>query len=182
MNSRVLLPIAHGSEELEAVTIIDLLRRARIEVVVASLDGAPVTASRGTRLIPDRSLHEALEEDYDMVVLPGGLPGADHLANDQRLLQLIREMDGKGRFIGAICAAPKVLVRAGILNGRKATAYPGVLEAENHPGSTGEAVTRDGHVLTSKGPGTAMDFALELIKLLEGENTRIEVESALQRP
>lgn len=178
----VLIPIADGTEELEAVTMIDLLRRAGIDVVVASLSGEAVTCSRGTKLVPDCSLPEALASDYDMLALPGGLPGADHLAADQRLTSLIREMDGSGRWLAAICAAPKALARAGVLEGKKATSFPGVLEAEGHELVTGEAWTRDGNVLTSRGPGTAMDFALELIELLLGAENRQEVEQALQRP
>ena len=179
---RVLIPIADGSEELEAVTMIDLFRRAGIEVLVASLTGEPVTCSRRTRLVPDLSLEEALNQDYDMLALPGGLPGADHLAGDVRLKSLIRDMDGQGRYLAAICAAPKVLMRADTLSGRKATAFPGVLESEGHDRITGEAWTRDGHVFTSRGPGTAMDFSLELIEVLVGEEKRNEVEQALQRP
>jgi len=178
----VLIPVADGSEELEAVTMIDLLRRAGIEVTVASLDGDAVTCSRRTKLVPDCSLPEALERDFDMLALPGGLPGADHLAADQRLTGLIRRMDGDGRWLAAICAAPKALRRAGVLEGRRATSYPGVLEAEGHDLVTGEAWTRDGHVLTSRGPGTAMDFALELVEVLSGRPKRLEVEQALQRP
>ncbi|MDX1380126.1 MAG: DJ-1/PfpI family protein [Xanthomonadales bacterium] len=180
--SRVLVPIANGSEELEAVTLIDLLRRAGIQVTVASLDGEPVTASRGVRLIPDVSLDAALEHEYDLVVLPGGMPGADHLRDDARVVDLLRRMNESGRFVGAICAAPKVLHAAGVLEGRRATAFPGVLEAAGHDAITGEPVTRDAHVLTSRGPGTAMDFALELIETLEGRAKRDEVESKLQRP
>lgn len=178
----VLIPIADGTEELEAVTMIDLLRRADIEVTVASLNGAAVTASRGTRLVPDTSLDTALEQSYDMVALPGGLPGSDHLAADPRLQKLIRAMDAERRFVAAICAAPKALARAGVLAGRSATAYPGILEAEGHADITGAAWTRDGHVLTSRGPGTAMDFALELIAVLAGKEVRNSVEAGLQRP
>ena len=179
---RVLIPVADGTEELEAVTMIDLLRRAGIEVVVASLSGKPVTCSRGTRLVPDLSLDEAMNREYDMLALPGGLPGADHLANDMRLISLVQEMDSRGSYLAAICAAPKVLSRADVLSGRRATSFPGVLESEQHDRITGEAWTRDGHILTSRGPGTALDFALELIEVLAGEHKRREVELALQRP
>jgi len=178
----VLIPIADGSEELEAVTMIDLLRRAGIDVTVASLDGGTVTCSRGTRLAPDLSLDEALQRDYDGIALPGGLPGADHLADDPRIIRRVREMDAQQRLVAAICAAPKVLTRAGVLQGRRATSYPGVLEAEGHEQISGQAVSRDGHVMTSRGPGTAMDFALALIEALEGPEKRAEVEAPLQRP
>lgn len=179
--TRVLVPLAQGCEELEAITIIDLLRRAGIEVVAASLDDGPVTASRGVRILPDMSLDEALRLEYDMVALPGGLPGADHLAADDRLTALLRRMNESGRFVGAVCAAPKVLARCGILEEKTATAFPGILEAEAHPLISGDAVTRDGSVITSRAAGTAMDFALELIEALAGRQTRAEVENGLVR-
>ena len=181
MPKRVLVPLAMGCEELEAVTIIDLLRRAEIEVVVAGLENGVVTASRGVRLVPDTTLDEALKQDFDMVALPGGLPGSDHLAADERIGEILRKMNDSGKFVGAVCAAPKVLVRRGILDGKSATAYPGVLNAENHPDIRSEAVIRDGMVITSRSAGTVMDFALELIEALNGRENRLAVEKSLER-
>jgi 4-methyl-5(b-hydroxyethyl)-thiazole monophosphate biosynthesis len=178
---RVLVPLAEGCEELEAVTIVDLLRRGGIEVVVAGLRDGIVTASRGVRIVPDMSLDEALQLDYDMVALPGGLPGADHLAADRRITDLLRRMNESGRFVGAVCAAPKVLARSGLLRGRTATAFPGILQQEGHPDISGDAVTRDGTVITSRAAGTAMDFALALIEALAGPETRDTVEQGLVR-
>ena len=172
----VLIPLAQGCEELEAVTVIDLLRRAEINVTTAGLDKQPVTASRRTVLIPDTDLDTALKEDYDMVVLPGGLPGADHLENDERIKDILIRMANSEKFTAAICAAPKVLAKAGLLENIPATAYPGVLE-----NSTGEAVVTSGKIITSRGPGTAMDFALTLIEQLVGKNKRDEVEKGLVR-
>jgi len=179
----VLIPLAQGCEELEAVTIIDLLRRADINVVTASLDGAPVHASRGTVIIADKQLDEVLDNNFDMLVLPGGLPGADHLDNDPRIRALLRKMADDNKFTAAICAAPKVLVSAGLLKGKNATAYPGTLEKMDLPNTTlvSQAVVVDGNVITSRGPGTAMDFALILIELLLDKNTRHNVEAALVR-
>lgn len=153
-------------------------------MVSAGLEAGPVKASRGVTLLPDTTLDQALERDYDMVVLPGGLPGADHLDNDPRVRALLREMSDTGRYTAAICAAPKVLAGAGLLEGRQATGYPGVLEALGLPATRlSEApVVRDGKVITSRGPGTAMDFTLELIEALVGKDQREAVESALVRP
>lgn len=179
---RVLVPIAEGSEELEAITIIDLLRRAEIEVVVAGLQPGPVTCSRQTVVVPDMTLDEALQQDFDMVVLPGGLPGADHLDNDERVHALLKRMADSGKFVGAICAAPKVLANAGLLAGKRVTSYPGFLDGrDDGVASTGGAVECDGKIVTSRGPGTAMDFALMLIEQLEGRAKRDEVESRLVR-
>ncbi len=181
MPKRVLIPLAQGCEELEAVTVIDLLRRAGISVVSAGLDKQPVTASRQTVLIPDTDLNTALLDDYDMVILPGGLPGADHLDNDPRIRDVLVKMANSEKFTAAICAAPKVLASAGLLVGKQATAYPGVLESNSETTVTGDAIVIAGKVITSRGPGTAMDFALTLIEALVGKDIRDEVEKGLVR-
>lgn len=179
---KVLVPLAEGCEELEAVTIIDLLRRAGVEVVTAGLTDGPLTASRGVVLVADMALDDALQSDYDMVVLPGGGPGSDRLDEDPRIGNLLRQMADSEKFTAAICAAPRVLKNAGLLDGKKATCYPGVMEVSDLPGlDTGEAVIQDGKVVTSRGPGTAMDFALHLVELLTDSGTRNEVEQGLQR-
>lgn len=181
---RVLIPLAQGCEELEAVTIIDLLRRAGIEVVTAGLDEGPVSCSRGVVLVPDTTLDEVESEEFDMIVLPGGLPGADHLEADPRILRLLETMAREGKYTAAICAAPKVLARAGLLEGRSATSYPGVIDALDLPATRvrSQPVVVDGKVITSRGPGTAMDFALELIEQLAGAQQREAVEAPLVRP
>jgi 4-methyl-5(b-hydroxyethyl)-thiazole monophosphate biosynthesis len=179
----VLVPLAQGCEELEAVTIIDLLVRAGVEVVTAGLEEGPVTASRGVVLLPQMTLEQALERDYDMVVLPGGMPGATNLENDMRLRELLRTMAANGKFTAAICAAPRVLASAGVLSGKRATSYPGHLDKMDLPDVEyrEEAVVQDGKVITSRGPGTAMDFTLHLVEQLVGREKRNEVEAGLQR-
>jgi len=180
---RVLIPLAQGCEELEAVTVIDLLRRANIEVVTVGLDENPVTASRGVRLIPDTTLDAVLEDAFDMIVLPGGLPGADHLNNDPRIQALLKQQVQNNKKVAAICAAPKVLATAGLLDNKRATAYPGTLEKLNLAFTeiTSIDVLMDGNIITSRGPGTAMDFALTLIRQLSDKTKRDEVESGLVR-
>jgi protein deglycase len=181
---RVLIPLAEGFEELEAVTIIDLLRRAEIEVVSAGLAAGPVTGSRGTVLVPDSTLDAELEADFDLVVLPGGQPGADHLNADPRVHRILERHHAEGRFTAAICAAPKVLADAGLLDGRSATSYPGAVEVSRFPriDMIEAPVVVDGQVVTSVGPGTAMDFSLTLIELLAGPERRNSVEAKLLRP
>ena len=178
----VLVPLAQGCEELEAITVVDLLRRAGVTVVTAGLDEQPVRASRGTVLVPDTTLDEALKQQYDMVVLPGGLPGADHLDGDTRIRGLLRQMADGDRYTAAICAAPKVLAGSGLLEGKRVTSFPGALDAFEGFDYRSEPVVQDGKIITSRGPGTAMDFALTLIENLLGKNRRDEVEAALQRP
>ena len=180
--AKVLVPLADGCEELEAVTIIDLLRRAGIEVVAAGLKPGVVKASRGVQLVPDATLDAALQDRYDMVVLPGGMPGASHLKDDARILALLKKMAAEGRYTAAICAAPMVLAEAGLLQGRQATSYPGFLDGVADVSVSTSAVVQDGTVLTSRGPGTAMDFALALVEVLAGGDTRRQVETALVRP
>ncbi len=180
----VLVLLAQGCEELEAVTVIDLLRRADIDVVTAGLDNRPIIASRATVLIADTRLEDVLNRAFDMIVLPGGLPGADHLAGDPRLIALLKRHHAAGRYTAAICAAPKVLAAAGILDGCAATHYPGAVDRSAYPNVTftDEPVVVDRTLVTSRGPGTAMDFALQLIELLLGHEPRDTVERALVRP
>lgn len=179
----VLVPLAPGCEELEAVTLIDLLRRAGVEVVTAGLDDQPVRASRGVVLVPDTVLDQVLERDFDLLALPGGTQGADNLNADPRIHALLKRMAAAGKYTTAICAAPKVLAQAGVLQGRTATSYPGALEAfaPDDVQVSNRPLEIDGKVVTSRGPGTAMDFALALIELLVGREKRDEVEAGLQR-
>jgi len=181
--ARVLVPLAQGCEEIEAVTVIDLLRRAGIDVISAGLDAKPVRASRGVVFIPDTTLDEALKQEYDMVVLPGGQPGTNNLDADSRIHALLKKMADCEKFTAAICAAPKVLANAGLLAGKRATAFPGTLEKLQLTDTRLEhaPVVKDGKVITSRGPGTAMDFALSLIEILAGKSKRDEVETELQR-
>ena len=178
---KVLVPLAQGCEEIEAVTVIDILRRAGIEVVSAGLDSLPVRASRGVVLLPDTTLDSALKLDFDMVVLPGGQPGSNNLKADMRILDLLRRMVEQGKYVAAICAAPSVLAASGILDGKRATSFPGALNAFPKVQQQHTAVVEDGKLITSRGPGTAMDFALVLVERLMGKTKREEVSAALQR-
>ncbi len=181
----VLIPLAEGCEELEAVTLIDLLRRAGITVTTASLGHQrTLTASRQVGLVADTLLDNVLDDDFDMMLMPGGQPGTDHLNNDHRVHALIKRLQHEGRYLAAICAAPMVLASAGILDGKRATSYPGALNKEKWPAIeiSAEPIVTDGKVLTSRGPGTAMDFALTIIELLTDKTTRDKVEAGLVRP
>lgn len=177
----VLVPLAQGCEEIEAVTIIDILRRAGITVVSAGLDTQAVRASRGTVLIPDTTLDEALKHSYDMVVLPGGQPGTNNLKADTRILALLRQMAHQDKYVCAICAAPSVLAATGLLDGKSATSFPGALSAFSKVNLQNTAVVEDQKIITSRGPGTAMDFALTLVERLAGKVKRDEVEAGLVR-
>jgi protein deglycase len=183
--SRVLIPLAEGFEEIEAVTLIDVLRRADIEVLVADLrpQAGPVTGSRGVRVESDVPLDQVDLETIDMLVLPGGLDGTLAMMDDPRLLDLIRARRAADRPTAAICAAPMVLVAAGVEQGLEITSHPSVRDR------LGRAIVRDEPavvscqgVLTSQGPGTSMEFALALVEELAGPRTRAELAEAMVVP
>jgi 4-methyl-5(b-hydroxyethyl)-thiazole monophosphate biosynthesis len=178
---RVLVPLAPGCEEIEAVSIIDILRRAKIEVVSAGLDAHPVRASRGVVLLPDSTLDAALQHEFDMIVLPGGQPGTDNLRADARIIALLKQMAAQEKYIAAICAAPSVLAAAGLLDGKRATCFPDCLDEFPNVLLQNSALEIDDKIITSRGPGTAMDFALTLVELLAGKATREKVTLGLQR-
>lgn len=179
--SRVLVIFAEGSEELEAITLTNILRRGGIEVTLAGLTAGPLRGSRGTQILPDSTLDAALAEIYDMVILPGGMPGTKHLRNDARVITLVQQMSKAGDWVAAICAAPSVLAAAGLLDGKRATCYPGSLNEFPQVLVQESAIEQDGKLLTSRGPGTAMDFALLLLELMAGKSTRQQVEGGLVR-
>ncbi len=180
--SLALIPLAPGFEEVEAITLIDLFRRAAMTVIVAATMENPVRASRDVLVVADVILDEVLRQGFDLIALPGGGKGADNLANDDRVISLVQKQYQAGKWLGAICAAPKVLARAGLLHGKKATSFPGALDASMGIDCIDQPVVVDGKVVTSQGPGTAMDFALALIELLEGKAKKLAVEGPLQRP
>lgn len=167
----VLVPIAKGFEEIEAVSIIDVLRRAHIDVVVASLDdSALVVGANGITIETDANIHNIHVDILDMIVLPGGWDGTKALAEDANVQRLLKEMDAKGKNIAAICAAPYALHKAGVLK-EKFTCYPSVEEHIRIEGYQDDRamVVEDGNVMTSRGPGTAICFALAIVKKLKGE-------------
>lgn len=179
----VLMPLAEGFEELEAVSIIDVLRRAGIKVVVAGLKDGPVRGARDTVVVPDASLDAVMDQDFDMVVLPGGMPGVKHLHDDARIKTLLDRYTQKDRYTAAICAAPSILADYGHLDGKNATSNPKFRDQVAIDGVRyhEDAVVTDGNIVTSRGPGTSIDFALALIEQLVGRARRDEVESGLVR-
>ncbi len=169
MAKRALVTIADGIEEIEAVCIIDTLRRAGAEVTVASVDGLQVMASRGVKLVADKLIGDCQGETFDLIVLPGGLPGAEHLRDCALLVEMLRAQEASGRLYGAICASPAVVLgHHGLLGDKRATCHPAIEEQLVCAEKSDERVTVDGNCVTSRGPGTAIDFALELVGRLFG--------------
>ncbi len=170
MTINVLVPIADGTEEIEAVTIIDVLRRADAQVTVASVGALQITASRGVKIVADCLIDDCKDDAFDMVVLPGGIPGAEHLRDNPVLKEILIRQSSAGKMYGAICAAPAVVLEHhGLLAERKATAHPGHVEALSDSSAAASRVVVDGNCVTSRGPGTAMEFALKLVELLFGK-------------
>lgn len=177
----VLVPLADGFEELEAVAIIDVLRRGGVKVVVAGLLPGPVKGSRDTVVVPDAALDDVMKQDFDMLVLPGGMPGVKNLREDPRIKKLLQRYTQSDRRTGAICAAPSVLAAHGYLTGRKATSNPKFRDQVAIAGVSysEDPVVVDGNIVTSRGAGTAIAFALSLVEQLAGQAMRHDVEVGL---
>jgi 4-methyl-5(b-hydroxyethyl)-thiazole monophosphate biosynthesis len=183
MSKKVLVPVADGSEEIELVSIIDILRRAGAEVTAASVDGLQITASRGVKLVADRLISQCKAETYDLIALPGGMPGAEHLRDSGLLVDLLKRQREEGRLYAAICAAPAVVFQPhGLLAGKKATCHPGRADTLENRAAVNSRVVVDGNCITSQGPGTAMEFALKLVELLLGKEKMKEVAGPLVMP
>ncbi len=177
---KVLVPLAEGFEEVEAVAVIDVLRRADVEVFVAGLAPGPVAGSHGIELSTDGTIDEVDAAGLAAIVLPGGMPGTTHLMEDERVLGLVRALHAAGRPTAAICAAPMVLAAAGVADGVAVTSHPsvrdklGAAEVVDAP-----RVVRSGHVWTSQGPGTALEFALALVEELRGAEEAARLRAAM---
>lgn len=175
---KVLLLLADGFEEIEALTIVDILRRASISVHMCSINEEYV---RGAHMIIVKSdiLIEDIDSDYDMVVLPGGMVGALNLNNDERVIELIRKYFFQNIWVSAICAAPLILNTARILEGKNVTSYPGILEGIKGFQYLEDAIVVDGNLITSRGPGLAMEFSLKLVQVLEGKEKEDSLRESL---
>ncbi len=178
----VLLPLAEGFEEVEAVALIDVMRRGGIEVRVVYLEdelhGRLVTGANGITIQADMSIKNIISDDFNMIVLPGGWEGTYALAENARVIELLKEFKAK-KIVGAMCAAPFVLKKAGIL-GNNYTCYPGAKDEIDHPGyRDDQKVVIDGNIMTSRGPGTAVCFGLEIVKILVGEESMQAVKDGM---
>ncbi len=178
---KVLVPLACGFEEIEAVNIIDVLRRAEIEVLVASLDkNRLVKGANGIRVETDYEIKDVIVDALDMIILPGGHGGSHILSEDETVQNILKEMDAKGKNIGAICAAPLALHRAGVLK-HNYTCYPSYEKEIREEGYIGDKsmVVVDANITTSRGPATAICFALQIVKKLRGEESYLRLKRGL---
>jgi 4-methyl-5(b-hydroxyethyl)-thiazole monophosphate biosynthesis len=184
--SKVVVPFTEGFEEIECVAVVDILRRAGVLVCLASLDGGPVTGRSGITVHPDAALAGVMDEDWDMVVLPGGMPNAHLLRDDANVQALVTRLYSQRKSVAAICAAPVALAAYGMLGGRRVTSHPGV-EAElreREPSAVyvDDAVVEDDFLVTSRGAGTAVAFALRLVTRLCGQERADQVRDSIVAP
>nr|HDN00823.1 DJ-1/PfpI family protein [Deltaproteobacteria bacterium] len=176
---RILVLLAPGFEELEAIAVIDILRRAGLEVISAGTIPGPITSARNVSVLPDKFFDEVKEEDFDFIVLPGGLEGTENLAEDRRVIKMLKNQLVSGRGVGAICAAPTILDRHDLARGKTITCHPTCRAAIQKARFSEDRVVRDGHLVTSQGPGTAVEFALKLVEVLIGRDKMLDVNSGL---
>lgn len=175
---KIIVPLAEGFEEIEAINVIDILRRADVDVVTAGLKEGLAVGSHKISVLPDTTLEKIDYRDFDGLVLPGGAPGFINLGNDERILKMAREMDRAGKVVAAICAAPSVLIKAGVLQGRRATVSPsGKAQVEACAKFSEDRVVVDGNLVTSRSPGTALEFALKLVEVLAGKEKMLQIKA-----
>ncbi|XP_021890204.1 protein DJ-1 homolog B [Carica papaya] len=174
---QILVPIANGSEEMEAVMIIDILRRAKANVVVAAVgDNLEILASRQVKLVADILLDEAAKFSYDLIVLPGGLGGAQTFANSEILVNMLKKQMETNRPYAAICASPALVLEPnGLLKGKKATAFPALCSKLSDQSHAENRVVVDGSLVTSRGPGTTMEFSLAIVEKLFGRDKALDL-------
>jgi len=172
---KVLIPLAPGFEEIEAIAVVDILRRAGVEVVTAGTAENPIEGRNKIRVLTDTSLDSVKEQDFDMIVLPGGAGGTENLKKDMRVKEIVERLYKNGRFITAICAAPTVLSAIGVTAGRTITSHPSVRTKLEKEKLSEERVVVDGNIVTSQGPGTAIEFAFKLVEVLVGKEKAREV-------
>jgi 4-methyl-5(b-hydroxyethyl)-thiazole monophosphate biosynthesis len=161
---KVMVPFAEGFEEIEALTVVDVLRRAGIQVDTVGIVGSVILSAHGVRMMVDKRLSEINPDEYDAIILPGGSPGYINLGRSGKVIEIIKKFNSKNKVIAAICGAPSILAREGLLDDKKATIYPGNEKLLTYP--RGNPVVVDGNIITSQGPGTAMEFALKIVEKL----------------
>ena len=176
---KILVPLAEGFEEIEAITIIDLLRRAGAEVIVASLEKRNVQGSHGLKVIADTVLDEVLDENFEMVVLPGGVPGAPNLMGDTRIIKLLKDQAAASKTSAAICAAPAVLQEAGLTDNKTITSHPAWADRMTTAVHTGARVETADLLITGQAAGSAMEFSFKLIESLFGKEKVAEINAGV---
>jgi 4-methyl-5(b-hydroxyethyl)-thiazole monophosphate biosynthesis len=180
MSKKVLLLVADSIEELEAVTVIDCLRRAGADLTIASVQKREITTSRKVKITADCLIADCREQVYDLIVLPGGMPGAEHLRDSKELTEMLRKQKSSGRFYAAICASPAIVFEYhGLLADKKATCHPSLADKLKNKQALSQQVVVDGNCITSQGPGTALEFSFKLVEVLFGSQKSEELAKAM---
>ena len=180
---KVLVPLADGFEEIEAVAVIDILRRAQdVEVTVAGVGKKAPQGSHGITLHADQRIEPLVGGEYDLIVLPGGMPGTRRLAESHAVARFLKDQTSAGRLLAAICAAPTILEQHGLLAGVRATCHFSVRDRLKTCVYVDEPVVQDGNIITSQGAGTAVEFALRLVEILVGKEESDRIAEAIRRP
>lgn len=174
---RIMMPFANGFEEIEALAVVDLLRRAGIEVDMVGVVGSMMAGAHGIKVVMDKKLNEVRIDDYDGIVLPGGTSGYENLGRSKIIMDGIRQLNDQGKLVAAICYSPMLLAKAGVLDNRKATIYPGMESKIPYP-REGKVVV-DGNIITSQAPGTAIAFGLAIIEYLMGREKANKIKRAI---
>jgi len=176
----IAVPLAEGFEEIEAVAVIDILRRAGINVTTAFIKSNPVTGSHNIPVTADADFSTLSPSEFDGIVLPGGMPGSRHLKEDPRVIDFIRAVYSRNGYTAALCAAPTVLYHAGILKGRRVTVFPEYAASMPDAAVTGDSVVIDERIITGKGAGAAIDFALALVSEMAGSDKAKKLRASMQ--
>lgn len=177
MEIKILVPLAEGFEMIEALSVVDVFRRAGAHVDLAAIgDSLKVKSSHNVEVMADRTLVDCVNETYDLIVLPGGIPGAENLKNSVVLAELLKKQNSENKLYGAICASPAVVLEYhGLLEGKNATCHPLFVDQLSIKEHVGEKVVFDKNCITSRGAGTSIEFGLELLGILMGEDKKKEV-------
>ncbi len=177
---KVLIPLAEGFEEIEAVTIIDTLRRAEIDAITAYLEKNPVSGSHNIQIIADIGINDIEAEEIDAIILPGGMPGSENIKNNAAITSIIKKIYKKKGIIGAICAAPIALGALGALEGKNATCYPGFENQLKGATVCKKPVVADGNIITGNAAGSALHFALEVVRKIKGEDVMLSLKEKMR--
>jgi protein deglycase len=180
MSKKALIAVADGTEELEAIAIIDCLRRAGADLTIASVQKLQITTARKVKITADCLIGGCLGQVYDLIVLPGGMPGAENLRDSKELTEMLKQQKQSGRLYAAICASPAVVFEHhGLLADKKATCFPLMAEKLKNKQAVNQTVVVDGNCITSQGPGTALEFSLKLVELLFGSEKSQQLAKAM---
>lgn len=177
---KLIVFLAEGFEEVEATTVIDYLRRVDLDVDIVSIaDKKEVIGAHNIKLVADKLIDDLSVDEYRGVIIPGGMPGASNLRDEKRVIDIVKKMNEDEKLVAAICAGPIVLEKAGVIEGKSVTSFPGFDKDLKSANYKEQSVVRDGNIITSRGPSLAVDFAIEIVKYLLDDNAADELKESI---